>query len=180
MYIYTLALFVHIVGAIGVFVGVGAWLLAAAALRRAQQVAQVRALAELTIASGHVAVGGVTFLAVAGLYMALTTWGWQVAWIDVATVSFLLLAPFGAFVIDPRIRAVAKEATAASDGLLPASLAKQTHDPIVGIGLHLYVSVLLGIVFLMTNKPTLEASLLVIGAATALGLVSALPLLRRP
>jgi hypothetical protein len=44
---YDLALFVHIVGAIGAFIGVSVWLFAALALRRAQDVGQVRALTSL-------------------------------------------------------------------------------------------------------------------------------------
>jgi hypothetical protein len=172
---YLLALFVHIVGAIGVFVGIGVWLFAVASVRRAQEVAQVRALAGLTVSSGNVAVGGVLLIGVAGIYMALTTQVWQSAWIDVATVSFVLLAPLGVFVIDPRIRALAKAANAAPDGPVPDTLAAYTHDPIVSIGLHTYVGVLLGIVFLMTTKPTLEVSLVAIGVAAALGLASALP-----
>lgn len=175
---YTLALFAHVVGAIGVFMGIGAWLFIAVALRRAQQVAQVRALARLTVASGNVTVGGVILLAVAGLYMAWTTWGWQTAWIDVATVGFLLLAPFGAFAIDPRMRALAKAADAAADGPLPASLAARVRDPMLLVGLHVYLGVLLGIVFLMTTKPALGGAIVAMVIAAVLGLVSALPFRR--
>jgi hypothetical protein len=42
MTIYALMLFVHVTSDIGIFVGVGAWLLGLAALRRAQDVSQVR------------------------------------------------------------------------------------------------------------------------------------------
>jgi hypothetical protein len=171
---YNLALFAHIVGAIGVFVGVGVWLFAATALRRASQVQQVRALAGLTVASGNVAVGGVLLLAVAGFYMALTVWSVQATWIIVATISFALLAPFGAFVLDPRIRALAKVAAVTPDGPLPASLAVRTHDPLLGIGLYIYVGVLLGIVFLMTTKPPLVDSIFAIVVAMVLGLTSGL------
>ncbi len=171
---YTIMLFVHILGVIAVFIGVGVWLFAVAALRRAQQVAQVRALAGLTVASGNVTVGGVLLLALGGFYMALTAWGVQAAWIIVATISFALLAPFGAFVLDPRIRALAKVAAKTPDGPLPAALAARTRDPILGIGLSLYVAVLVGIVFLMTNKPILLVSILAMGVAAALGLAFAL------
>lgn len=174
---YTVMLFVHIVGVIAVFVGVGVWLFAVAALRRAQQVAQVRVLARLTVASGNVAVGGVLLVAIGGFYMALTVWGVQATWIIVATISFALLAPFGVFVLDPRIRALAKAAAKTPDGPLSPALAARTHDPILGIGLSLYVAVLVGIVFLMTNKPTLLVSILAMGVAAALGLVSAPALL---
>jgi Predicted integral membrane protein (DUF2269) len=176
---YTLALFAHIVGAISVFAGIGTWLFIGMALRRTQQVAQVRALARLTVASGNVAVGGVLLLAVAGLYMAWTTWGWQTAWIDVATAGFLLLAPFGAFVIDRRIRALGKAADAEADGPLPASLAAQVRDPTILVGLHTYLGVLLGIVFLMTTQPALGGAILALVIATAFGLISASPYLRR-
>jgi hypothetical protein len=173
---YTLALFVHVVGAIAVFVGVGVWLFAAAALRRTKYVAQVRALAGLTVAAGNVAVGGVLLLAVAGFYMALTAWSIQAPWLIVATVGFALLAPFGVLVIDPRIRALGKAAAAAPEGPLPPSLALRTRDPVVAAGLCAYVGVLLGIVFLMTNKPPLMASIVAVVVAMILGVVSAVPL----
>jgi hypothetical protein len=175
---YTLALFVHIVGVIGVFVGIGIWLFAVAALRRAQSVEQVRTLARLTVTSGNLTVGGVLLLAAAGIFMVVTTWGWQTAWIDVATVSVALLAPFGAGVIDPRIRALAKAANEAPEGPLPASLAVRTRDPLLSVGLHIYVAVLLGIVFLMTIKPALVVAILAMVVAVALGLASGLPVWR--
>jgi hypothetical protein len=174
MSLYTLALFLHIVGAIGTFIGVSIWLFVAIALRRAQQVAQVRTLSSLVQPSGNLAVGSILLLGVAGLYMAITVWGAQATWTIVATISFLLLAPFGIFLIDPRLRAVAKEAAASPDGVLPPALATRTSDPLVGVGLCIYVSVLLGIVFLMTNKPTLEVSIIVMVVATVLGLVAGL------
>jgi hypothetical protein len=178
MSIYNLALFVHVVGAIGAFIGVSVWLFAALALRRAQDVGQVRALTGLIQPSGVVTIVSILLLGVAGFYMALTVWGEQATWIIVATISFLLLAPFGAFVIDPRLRAVAKAAAAAPDGPLPTALAERTRDPLVGSGLYTYVGVLLGVVFLMTNKPSLEVSIIAMVMATALGLSSGLPLWR--
>ncbi|HEV2237394.1 MAG TPA: hypothetical protein VGR57_12100 [Ktedonobacterales bacterium] len=174
MSLYTLALFCHIVGAIGTFIGVSVWLFVAAALRRAQQVAQVRALSGLVQPSGVLAVGSILLLGVAGFYMATNLWGEHATWIIVATISFLLLAPFGVFLIDPRLRAVAKVAAASPDGVLPPALATRARDPLVSVGLCIYVSVLLGIVFLMTNKPTFEVSILAIVVATVLGLVTGL------
>jgi hypothetical protein len=174
MSLYTLALFLHIVGAIGTFIGVGIWLFVAVALRRAQQVAQVRAITGLIQPSGVLAVGSILLLGVAGLYMAITVWGEHATWIIVATISFLLLAPFGLFLIDPRLRAVGKLAAASPDGVLPPAVAARTRDPLVGVGLCTYVSVLLGIVFLMTTKPALEMSILAIVVATVVGLIAGL------
>jgi hypothetical protein len=169
---YTLMLFIHIVGVIGTFIGVGVYLFAALALRRAQQVGQVRALTSLIQPSGVLAVVSILLLGVAGFYMAITVWGEHATWIIVATISFILLAPFGVFLIDLRLRALAKAAAAAPDGPLPDVLMVRARDPLVGIGLSTYVGVLVGIVFLMTNKPPLAASIIAMIVATVLGLVS--------
>jgi Predicted integral membrane protein (DUF2269) len=177
--LYTFALFVHIVGAIGAFIGVSVWLFAAMALRRAQSVGQVRALTSLIQPSGVLAVVSIVLLGVAGFYMAITVWGERATWIIVATVSFLLLAPFGGVVIDRRLRALAKAAAAAPDGPLPASLVARAQDPLVGIGLSVYLAALLGIVFLMTNKPPLDSSIATMLVAALLGLLSSAPLWRR-
>jgi hypothetical protein len=175
---YNLALFLHILGAIGVFVGVSTWLFVAVALRRAHQVAQVRILSGLIQPSGVLTIASLVLLGVAGFYMALTAWGEQATWIIVATISFLLLAPFGALLIDPRLRAVGKEAATASDGALPQALAARIRHPLVGVGLCVYVGVLLGIVFLMTNKPPLGTAIGVMVVATLLGLASGVLLWR--
>jgi len=175
---YTLVLFVHILGAIVAFIGVGVWLVVAIALRWTRQVAEVRALSRLAVATGNVAVAGVLLIAAAGLCMAWTTWGWQTAWIDVATVSFLLLAPFGAFVLDPRIRHLAEASKAAPDGPLSITLAAQTRDSLLLFGLNTYVAVLFGVVFLMTTKPTLGEALLAMVIALAVGVLSAMPFAR--
>lgn len=172
MNIYVIALFAHVIGAIGTFIGVSVWLFSAEALRRARTVEQVRILTSLIQPSGVVAIVSILLLGVAGLYMAVTIWGEPAAWIVVATISFLLLAPFGAFVIDPRLRAIARAAAAAPDGLPPATLIARTHDPFVGIGLYTYVGVLLGIVYLMTTKPPLATSILAMVIAAALGLAA--------
>lgn len=172
MTIYTPALFVHIVGAIGVFIGVSVWLLAALALRRAQSVGQVRALTSLIPPSGVVTIVSILLLGVAGFYMAITVWGERATWIIVATISFLILAPFGAFVIDPRLRVLAKAAATLPDGPLPTAVAARAKDPLVSVGLYTYIGVLFGIVFLMTNKPPLVDSIITMVIATALGLAA--------
>jgi hypothetical protein len=48
----------------------------------------------------------------------------------------------------------------------------RTQDPFAGIGLSIYVGVLLGIIFLMTIKPPLATSIIAMSVATLLGLAS--------
>ena len=171
---YTIVLFLHVSGAIGYFVSMGAWLFGHAAMRRAQRVEQVRSLVQLVGLSGPLFGVSVLLLLAAGLYMALTAWSLQTGWIAVALVSLVLMAPLGTALIEPRRRTIERLAREAPDGPLPQSLEQRIHDPILLTALQTIAALLFGIVFLMTTKPSLAGSLIVIVVALALGFASGL------
>ena len=175
MNLYTLALFLHVSGAIGAFISLGVWLFGLSALRRARRVEQVRALAWLMILVDPLMVVSVLLIGLAGFHMALSTWGLQTSWIAVAFASFVLMAPLGPFVLSARMHTIRKMAGEAPDGTFPDVLFKRIHDPILPVTASTLVSMLLGIVFLMTTKPSLLASILVMGLALLPGLILSLP-----
>jgi hypothetical protein len=174
MNVYPLLLFAHICGVIGIFSGLGAWLFGAVLLWRAERIEQVRLVAALMIRCGYLVVGSVVLIAAAGLALAVQARGLEAAWIRVASVSFVLLGLIGAFVVDPRVKRIARLAKAVSVGPVTAEVGARMRDPLVAVGLLTMVAGLFGIVFLMTNKPSLDASLAVMAAAIAVGLVSGL------
>jgi hypothetical protein len=170
MSIYTIVLFFHVSGAIGYFISMGTWLFSLAALRRAQRVEQVRALAHLVGRLGPLFGISVLLLLATGLYMAITAWGLSTSWIAVALVSLILIAPLGTAFIEPRRRTIDRLAQEAPDGPLPQSLEQSIHDPILLTAVQTVTILLLGIVFLMTTKPSLIGSLIVMAVALLLGL----------
>jgi uncharacterized membrane protein len=172
---YTIELFLHVSGAIGVFAGVGIWLFGLSALRRARRVEQVRAIAWLIIVTIPFMVLSLVLIGVAGLDMAISTWGLQTPWIIVSLVSLVLFAPINMFVLDPRMRTLYAKAGETPGGPLPDALVKHTHDPILGTVAQTLAAVLLGIVFLMTTKPSLVNSIVVMVVALFLGVISGLP-----
>ena len=172
MSIYTIVLFLHVSGAIGYFISMGTWLFVLAALRRAQRVEQVRALTHLVGRLGPLFGISALLLLATGLYMALAAWGLETGWILVALVSLILIAPLGTLFIEPRRRAIDRLAKEAPDGPLPRSLERRTHNPVLLTALQTVIILLLGIVFLMTNKPSLTGSLIVMAVALALGVAS--------
>ncbi len=178
MSIYTIVLFVHVSGAIGYFIGTGIWLFGLAGLRRAQRVEQVRSLTNLVGMTGPLFGISLLFILAAGLYMAITAWSLQTGWIAVALISLVLMAPFGTAIIEPRRRALSRLAKEAPDGSLPESLKQRIHDPVLGTALQTLATLLFGIVFLMTTKPSLSGSLIVMAVALVLGLVSGLFIFR--
>ena len=174
MSIYTIVLFLHVSGAIGYFVAIGIWLFGLVSLRRAHRVEQVRSLTSLIGLSGPLFGISVLFILAAGLYMAITAWSLQTGWIAVALVSLILMAPLGTALIEPRRRAIERLAREAPDGSLPQSLEQRIHDPVLFTAVQTIAALLFGIVFLMTTKPALVGSLIVMIVALALGLASGL------
>jgi uncharacterized membrane protein YqjE len=65
------------------------------------------------------------------------------------------------------------------DGLLPSQLSVRIHDPILFTVLLIQTVMLLGIIFLMTTRPGLESSIIVMVVALVLGLASGV-LVSRP
>src|SRR5260370_36081895 len=98
--------------------------------------------------------------------MGVTGWGIRAGWIDVALISLILIAPLGTAFIEPRRRAIDRLAREAPDGPLSQALEQRTHDPVLLTALQTLAALLLGIVFLMTTKPSLTGSLSVMAGAT--------------
>jgi hypothetical protein len=171
-----LLVFVHVSSAITVAASGLLSLLGLFAMQRAQRVEQVRSILGLLALSEPLAATALVLTPAAGIIMTVTTWGWQHGWITVALGSMiLLLLPVGA-ITGTRRNAITHLVNELLDGPLPASVAQRIHDPLLGMAVYLMVSLVLGIVFLMTTKLALAGSLLVIGVSVVLGAAASLPL----
>jgi hypothetical protein len=178
--LYHLVLFAHVSGDIGIFVSLGIQLVSMAVLRRAQTIEQARVLVRLIHLSDSLSVISVLLTLATGLYMALTVWNLQIGWIAVSLASLILLMPpLIQALVEPRMRMIMKMVKEAPDGPLPEPLYKRLHDPVLSIGLHTTTALVFGIVFLMTTKPALVGSIVVIAFALILGIVSGLPIRRQ-
>ncbi len=173
MSIYNIVLFVHVIGAIGYFLGMGILLFILLGLRRAQRVEHVRALIHLNELSAPVSAASAVLLLVTGLYLALTAWSLLTSWILVALISLLLMVPTSAALIAPRRSAIVKQlAREAPGGELSEALERHIDDPVLATVCMTVAALLLGLVFLMTTKPNLVGSLIVMVVALLLGLAA--------
>ena len=172
MSIYSIVKFLHVSGAIGYFVALGTLLFGLAALRRARRVEHVRVLAELIRRLAPLFNISILLLLAAGLYLTFTAWGLQTGWILVALVSLVAIVPIAAVTVQSRMRIVGQLAREAPDGQLSPEIFARTHDPVLLTTPQTAFALLLGIVFLMTNKPSLPLAVLVMALALVLGLTS--------
>jgi hypothetical protein len=171
MTLYSIALFLHVVGALLLFVTLTVEGVALRQLRRAAATEAAQGAAALLRLNRIVGPLSALGVLVPGLYMTATSWGW-VAWIVVALVSWLAIAVLGA-VNGIRIVALGKSHAALLTGI---------RNPMFLISWMTRVGIALGVVLLMTVKPSAVGAVIAILVAAAAGaaLGVALSRMRRP
>jgi len=185
----SVEVFLHVMGAILVFIGYGSLLLAVTAMRSATRSEQVRAITSSLLATRRigrerisaidvVAIAGVLLIAVTGLDMALSFQLIREPWIEVAIGSFIPLAPIGPLVINPRLHRIADAADLDADGPISSALRMRMRDPILTTALGGSWGILVGLVFLMTTKPALGTSLGAVAIAVGAGIAISWPFAR--
>jgi hypothetical protein len=171
MTLHAFALFIHILGSLLLCTAFTAEGIGLLQLRRATTDSAVRQW-EGVLGLGRVfgPASVVTILA-SGLYMMISSWGW-VPWIAVGLFSWVLIAMLGA-VNGIRLSLTIRH--------LPAGAAPGTglQSPSFLISWVTRLSIAVGIVFLMTNKPDLLAALLSVLITAAVGVAAGVAMTRR-
>jgi len=158
MTLYSIALFLHVVGALGFFVALGLeWV----SLQQLQRVTTVEQLSQwFKSGAGMRALGGISMLVilVAGIYMTIAVWG-GAQWIPVAFIAMIVIGAIGGIVSRSRMGAI-KKAMEGQSGAISTDLTRAIFHPALWISMLSRVGMGLGIVFLMTVKPDLMTSLI--------------------
>jgi hypothetical protein len=171
MTLYSVALFLHVVGAVLLFTALTVEGVGLRQLRGAP--------GDLRLASSVLGlnrfVGPVAGLAVLvpGLYMTAASWGWT-AWILVGLVSWALIAGFGA-ATGIRIMRLGRRAAAAPE----PEASRRLQDPVFPASWLVRAGLAMGVLFLMTVKPGLAGSLAAVLVGAAAGLALSVPGFRR-
>ncbi len=175
MIFYSLALFAHIVGVLGLFIAIGLVWISILRLQRAQTIAQVRERISLASVQERLLPTASLLILLAGIYMTITTWGWKTPWIDVSLAALVVMGTLGGAVINRRLKAmrIASSTAEAPAGSIPAELRRQITDPVLWIAVQTNGFTGLGVVFLMTTKSDLVGSLITLAVSLVLGVVSA-------
>ena len=171
--VYSIALFLHIVGALGLFAALGLEWASLSYLRRAATVEQARDWLSMFNLQRRIYPLSWLSILIPGFYMAATAWR-ATAWVPTALGAVVLLAVLGAALTGRRMASIG-QSVAAENGPISSTLRQRLDDPLLRASLRIRTAIALGIVFLMSVKPDLLGSLLTIGVAGILGLVFSLP-----
>ena len=167
MSIYAIALFLHVLGALGLFAALGIEWAVTAPLRVTTDLAQARAWINVLGAVRRLAGPSAVTILLSGIYMAMTTSNRQ-PWIGLGFLGLVVLAVLGAGITGRCIATIVRDLNSGS--VMSGSLLDRLRDPLIAFSLRFRTALAMGIVFLMTTKPTAGLALAAMGAAVALGL----------
>jgi hypothetical protein len=170
---YQIALFLHILGALGFFIAIGVFYVAVLGVRRAQTAGSIKLWTGAVYGVSRI-LFPISFLVilVAGIYMLVTVWGSRAPWAGVALIAFFILA-IGATFIQGRRMAMLGQSAAAQPESAPVTgtLWTQAHDAVTWVSVNASLAFAIGIVYLMTLKPDAIGSVIALLVALLVGLV---------
>jgi hypothetical protein len=177
---YALALFCHLIGMVGLFVGYGLEWIATALLRRAATSDQARFALGLYRLSMPISGPGLLVLILTGGYLASLAGGMRQGWISGAWLGIAFALGIGFVFVRPRIRTI-RAAIPEGSTLLAAPARAQVKDLMVATWIRVRFMLALGIVSLMTSKPqSWTTALFVLLGAMLIGLLCVVPELLVP
>jgi len=168
---YTLALFVHILGAIGLFVAVSLIVVAFVRMRQALTLEQVREWAMVANLAGKSMIFISLLILAPALYMVISAWGFATPWVMASLITFVGLAIMGAAMNGRNIERIVVLAQAASPDLIPDELRARLFAPQLWLSEGIRLMLLFGILGLMIIKPDMLFSILVLIGMLILGIV---------
>jgi hypothetical protein len=169
MNLYSIVLFLHIVGALGYFIALGFEWLSLVLLQRTTTVEQIREWFAVTKRMRGIAGVSLLIILVAGGYMTAEVWG-GADWIEIAFAAMVVQGVIALALTTPRMRAIEK-ATAGASGVIPSTVTALIHHPLLWVSMLSRAGVALGIIFLMSVKTDMTLSLVVVGVSLLAGAI---------
>jgi hypothetical protein len=164
----SIALFIHLLGMITLFIAMGMTQRVGARMRAAATLEELRLWLSLMKTTGTMWPSAFAFILLSGLYMTATNWSFETPWIVMGIGSIIAMGAVGGGFVGRSFASIGRKA-ASADRLTP-ELQREVGRPALWIASTALNGVALGVLWLMVNKPGWGQSL---GVVLALGLVGA-------
>jgi hypothetical protein len=186
--IFSIVLFLHLAGALALFIAYGIEWTASSLFRNANSIEQLRAWLRVFKVSPPLSGIGLGVVLLSGGYLASLTGAMKQGWIPATLLAIFLALAVGFAMILPRmkrIRAALPAGTAGTTGAigsepLSAPLRAQISDPVLLTAIRVRFLIAIGIVYLMAAKIPFLPSLIALVIAIAIGIVLSISTWSRP
>ena len=169
---FTIAIFLHLVGMVGLFMGYGLEWIASSLLHRSTNAEQVRAWLRIYRLSLPISGAGLLLLILSGVYFASIFESMKEGWMLSSLLATVIGFGIGFVFILRRVRMLR---AVLPEGITPLSEAGRAsvQDPVTLTLIRVRFLLTLGILYLMITKPDLETSLFILFGAIVVGVISA-------
>lgn len=164
----SIALFIHILGAITLFIAMGLVQRVGARMRTAASIEELRLWLSLMKTTGTMWPSAFGLILISGVYMAGTAWSFDTPWIVTAIGSVVVMVALGGGVIGRSFSSIGRAAGQAAQ--LDGDLRGMVNRPALWVAATALNGMAMGVLWLMVNKPGWGQSLAVV---ISLGLVGA-------
>jgi hypothetical protein len=171
MSLYEVLRFVHVLGAIGIFVALGIESVSLGRLQREEVPAGVHAWIGLLALPRRMGPIAMVITLGAGVWLMITGWRYQ-PWIAAAFAGMIMMAVVGGIVSMREMRRLRVALAAESGATLSDAFREARSSTALIASLRLRIGIGIGIIALMTTKPDGVHSSLVLAAGVLAGLIA--------
>lgn len=177
--IYNIVLFLHILGAVIMFMAIAILAVAMLSMLHAKDTAGIRLWSKLAVKIDALFPLSTLIILVPAFYLVFSTWGWGIAWINVSLAALLANSFLGPVINLRRLKGILSAAEADSQSTPSPELLSRVRDRVLWTSVSIMSMNIVGILFLMAVKLTLLGSLITMLVAIAAGFVLANVLLAK-
>lgn len=171
--LYNVVLFLHILGAVIMFMAISILALSMISLLHAKETEDVKRWSGLAVKTDALFPLSTLIIIVPALYLVFSTWGWGIAWINVSLAALLGTSFLGPVINLRRLKGILAAAEAETDSVPSSDLVRKVRDPVLWNSVSIMSMLVFGILFLMAVKLPLVGSLITMAIALVAGLVLA-------
>ena len=174
MTIFSVVLFLHLLGAVSLFIAYGIEWTASSLFRNASTTEQARSWLRVFRVSPPLSGVGLGVVLLSGGYLASLSGAMKQGWIPATLIAIFVALVLGFALILPRMKRIRAELPSGNEPV-SAQLRERLSDPVLLTAIRVRVMVVTGIVFLMAAKIPLVPSLVALSIAIVLGLIFSVP-----
>jgi len=172
--VFSVVLFLHLLGAVSLFIAYGIEWTASSLFRNASSTEQVRSWLRVFRVSPPLSGIGLGAVLLSGGYLASLSGAMKQGWIPATLIAIFIALVLGFALILPRMKRI-RAALPSGNDPVSAQLRERLSDPVLLTAIRVRVMVVTGIVYLMAAKISLVPSLVALSIAIVLGLILSIP-----
>ncbi|MCP2035655.1 hypothetical protein L1279_002666 [Planomicrobium sp. HSC-17F08] len=171
--LYNVVLFLHILGAVIMFMAISILALSMISLLHAKETGDVKRWSGLAVKTDALFPLSTLIIIVPALYLVFSAWGWGTAWINVSLAALLGTSFLGPIINLRRLKGILAAAEAETGPVPSSDLVRKVRDPVLWNSVSVMTMLIFGILFLMAVKLPLLGALITMAIALVAGLILA-------